>query len=377
MAWLTPGRLWRSLERLVLAGVLLAGWPATVVDPAGARSDPGLWVGAAAVVAGAWGLVLVSVHGVCAVLSGSRVPGLVVVGIAAALASLPLGLALRALALAVPSLLAPPGPLVTSLALGFALHLGGALVLWGAIERRPWGRPPVSWAQMAAGGPGARVREARALARLRERLARSAPPAMPPLPLPFEAPGSLDPEAGDAPLVLRRPLRLLPPGLAGPILCLEGAGHHVRVHAADGEGLVLRRFSDLVADLAADFAPNDGVRVHRSWWVARDAVREVAREGQRLRVLLQNGQSVPVSRQGHARLKAAGWPEEPPAAGAPAPPPSDAAVAAPNAPPQLAPPSPSSSPPPSSPPPPSPPPPSPPDERGETKKSTPEGVLLK
>ncbi|MFV3128260.1 LytTR family DNA-binding domain-containing protein [Niveispirillum sp. KHB5.9] len=81
----------------------------------------------------------------------------------------------------------------------------------------------------------------------------------------------------------------LPASIRGPVLCLEMEDHYVRVHTAQGSALVLMRMTDAVAQ-----AP-EGLRVHRSWWVAADAVRQVARRGRTVQLDLGNGLSVPVS----------------------------------------------------------------------------------
>lgn len=96
--------------------------------------------------------------------------------------------------------------------------------------------------------------------------------------------------------------RRLPPGF-GPLLALAGEDHYVRAIAAGREELVLVRLRDAVAELACV----DGMQVHRSWWVARDAVREVRREGRALTLVLANGREVPVARDKVAQLRQAGW----------------------------------------------------------------------
>ena len=50
-----------------------------------------------------------------------------------------------------------------------------------------------------------------------------------------------------------------------------------------------------------------GERVHRSWWVAREAVGAVRVNGRRLSLTLTNGLEVPVSREASTRLRRAGW----------------------------------------------------------------------
>lgn len=77
----------------------------------------------------------------------------------------------------------------------------------------------------------------------------------------------------------------------GPILCLAMEDHYVRVHGADGSALHLGRMSDAVEALAGA----DGLRVHRSWWVATAAVLSVEWDGRRLGLRLTNGLAVPVS----------------------------------------------------------------------------------
>jgi hypothetical protein len=85
-------------------------------------------------------------------------------------------------------------------------------------------------------------------------------------------------------------LRRLPPALGRDILRLEMQDHYVRAETRLGSAMVLMRFSDAVAELGSA-----GMQVHRSWWVARDAVASLHREGKRTRLRLVNGAAVPVS----------------------------------------------------------------------------------
>jgi len=86
-------------------------------------------------------------------------------------------------------------------------------------------------------------------------------------------------------------LRRISPEVRGEIVCLQMEDHYVRIHTAAGSALVLMRFSDAIYGLG-DVA---GLRVHRSWWVARAAVKRVDRRGRTAQVLLTNGLTVPVS----------------------------------------------------------------------------------
>ena len=58
--------------------------------------------------------------------------------------------------------------------------------------------------------------------------------------------------------------------------------HYVRAHTMLGSDLVLLRLRDAIAELDGI----EGAQVHRSWWVARDVVEGVEREGRKLRLLL-------------------------------------------------------------------------------------------
>lgn len=85
-------------------------------------------------------------------------------------------------------------------------------------------------------------------------------------------------------------LSRLPKRLGREIVALEAEDHYVRVHTTRGSDLVLMRLSDAIA--AMD--PATGLQVHRSWWVAHDAIDELVRSGQRSQMKLTNGLIVPV-----------------------------------------------------------------------------------
>ena len=95
----------------------------------------------------------------------------------------------------------------------------------------------------------------------------------------------------------------LPVTLGSDLLALEMEDHYVRAHTALGSELILLRMRDAVSELAGI----DGAQVHRSWWVARDAVTDVRREGRNIKLVLENGLEAPVSRARVQPLKAAGW----------------------------------------------------------------------
>jgi hypothetical protein len=112
-----------------------------------------------------------------------------------------------------------------------------------------------------------------------------------------------EPAPASAPAEERPPAFLdrLPPQLRGRLIALEMEDHYLRVHTEAGDALILMPMRDAVAQLD----PKLGARVHRSWWVAHDAVAGVRREGRSLRLDLVNGLSVPVARERAAELRAA------------------------------------------------------------------------
>ena len=87
------------------------------------------------------------------------------------------------------------------------------------------------------------------------------------------------------------------------VLCLQMEDHYVRVHTAAGSHLILATFGQALAALAA--VP--GLRVHRSWWVAADALAGTEQDGRNLRLVLTTGARVPVARSSIAEVRARGW----------------------------------------------------------------------
>jgi hypothetical protein len=94
----------------------------------------------------------------------------------------------------------------------------------------------------------------------------------------------------------------LPRPLEGRLVCLEMQDHYLVVHHSAGSEMVLCRMEDAARELS-----DVGRRVHRSWWVAADAVEAVERDGQRVLLRLTTGRRVPVGRSFRPDLKAAGW----------------------------------------------------------------------
>lgn len=120
------------------------------------------------------------------------------------------------------------------------------------------------------------------------------------VPANIEAAGeTASPKAPPAPRLAKR----LPGALASDIQALSVEDHYVRIHTAAGSHLVLMRLSDAIAEMDGV----EGLRVHRSWWVARKAVRSAHLNGRGGRLTLHDGLQAPVARSALSTVRAAGW----------------------------------------------------------------------
>lgn len=98
-------------------------------------------------------------------------------------------------------------------------------------------------------------------------------------------------------------LRLSAKRRGARLIAIEAEDHYVRVHTDAGSELVGMRFADALEELSRAH----GYRVHRSWWVAADAVEGVRWTRGSGEVRLSGGPVAPVSRSYSAALKSAGW----------------------------------------------------------------------
>jgi hypothetical protein len=98
-------------------------------------------------------------------------------------------------------------------------------------------------------------------------------------------------------------LRLSAKRRAAKLIALEAEDHYVRVHTDTGSELVLMRFSEAVEELAQAY----GYRLHRSWWVAAEAIEAVRWKRGSGEARLAGGVTAPVSRAYAPALKQAGW----------------------------------------------------------------------
>ena len=112
------------------------------------------------------------------------------------------------------------------------------------------------------------------------------------------------PPAPSAGIVTPSPfLARIPAKLGTKLLYLETEDHYLRVHTELGSDLILLRLSDACGELEPSF----GQQVHRSYWVAKQAVAGIERDGRKLSLRLSNGAVIPVSRTYLSTLREAGW----------------------------------------------------------------------
>jgi hypothetical protein len=90
--------------------------------------------------------------------------------------------------------------------------------------------------------------------------------------------------------------------LGRDVLALQMEDHYVRVHRPTGSELILMPLARAIEGMEAE-----GLRTHRSWWVASHAVRKVEGNARSMRLHLSNGTIAPVARSAVIHLKAAGW----------------------------------------------------------------------
>lgn len=93
-------------------------------------------------------------------------------------------------------------------------------------------------------------------------------------------------------------LSRLPFELGTTILALEGKQHYVQVHTDKGSDLILYRLSDAMREMGGK-----GLQIHRSYWVAYDAITCVQKQSSTYKVVLTDTLSFPISRAFQHTLK--------------------------------------------------------------------------
>jgi len=112
------------------------------------------------------------------------------------------------------------------------------------------------------------------------------------------------PKAGEPAERENRPpiLDRVPLPQRGRLVALSVEDHYVEVSTDKGRALVLMRLGDAIRETA----PVAGLQIHRSHWVALDAVSRVVRADGRVVVELADGRRLPISRGCLPAARAAG-----------------------------------------------------------------------
>lgn len=87
------------------------------------------------------------------------------------------------------------------------------------------------------------------------------------------------------------------------LIAVQAEDHYLRVHTDRGSDLILMRLSDALDELEG----LEGAQTHRSWWVAKDAVRRASRGDGRATLVLEGDLIAPVSRRYSKVLRESGW----------------------------------------------------------------------
>lgn len=98
-------------------------------------------------------------------------------------------------------------------------------------------------------------------------------------------------------------LERLPAALRGRLTSLSMQDHYVEVHTDKGSTLILMRMADAIRETEGEA----GLQIHRSHWVAMDAIAGMARRDGKLTLKLKNGTQLPVSRSFVKAVREAGF----------------------------------------------------------------------
>lgn len=93
-------------------------------------------------------------------------------------------------------------------------------------------------------------------------------------------------------------MMLVPPEKRGRLLMLKSELHYLQVVTDKGNALILHNLVDAIDQLPAD----QGITVHRSYWVALDAIEKLDKQGRQGELSLHDGQRIPVSRNRMAEV---------------------------------------------------------------------------
>lgn len=88
-------------------------------------------------------------------------------------------------------------------------------------------------------------------------------------------------------------LALLPEVVRGNIIYMKAELHYLKVVTVKGHGLILYNLRDAMDEIQ----PDSGIQCHRSYWVSRQHILAVKKQGRQGVVTMSNGDHIPVSRR--------------------------------------------------------------------------------
>jgi hypothetical protein len=86
---------------------------------------------------------------------------------------------------------------------------------------------------------------------------------------------------------------------SGDLISISSELHYVRVITTDAEVMFLYNLKDALEELPADA----GMRIHRSHWVSRGHIKDLARRNGSWECTLSNGKRLPISRRKYSEVK--------------------------------------------------------------------------
>lgn len=94
-------------------------------------------------------------------------------------------------------------------------------------------------------------------------------------------------------------IKRLPLQLGTQLICFSMEDHYLKVYTKRGDHMMLMRMKDALMELEN----YPGMQVHRSWWVALDAIKQVKKQSRKATLILDNEMEVPVSQKYLPQLK--------------------------------------------------------------------------
>ncbi|GAM68031.1 hypothetical protein JCM19236_2186 [Vibrio sp. JCM 19236] len=88
-------------------------------------------------------------------------------------------------------------------------------------------------------------------------------------------------------------MNLLPESIQDRPIYLKSELHYLLVVTPKGKSLILYNLSDAISEMGESM----GYQPHRSYWVANDVTKSFVRKGRQGELILNNGESIPVSRR--------------------------------------------------------------------------------